>query len=618
MTEISDETYFDALVDFVHRQRGIDFASYKASTLRRRIGKRMQDLGIDSYSEYLDRLQASPEEFVPLLEALFINVTSFFRDPEAWDVLRASVMPDLAARVGREELRVWCAGVASGEEVYTVAMLLLEHVGMENFLTRVKIFATDLDDGALLQARTALYSREIVEDVPVEMREKYFEPVGSRFQFRSEYRRVIIFGRHNLLDDAPISKVHLLACRNTLMYFSREAQGKILGRFHFALRPDGYLFMGKSEMLLTRRNLFAPVDGKARLFRKISDLSFRDRLSAITHGDTEEDESRQVLGEVQLRDLAFDTSPVAELVVDGAGRLALANRTARFMFRIGRHEVGRPFQDLEVSYKPLELRGPTDQVRRNHEAVEIPVVWSDAEGVTKNLEVRVEPLFEDGNANAVKIRFLDVSRYHALAEELSHSKRELEVAYEELQSSNEELETTNEELQSTVEELETTNEELQSSNEELETMNEELQSTNVELEAVNEELHERTDELGRVNQYVSTILNSLHTAFVVMDRNYEVRIWNEAAERLWGLRADDVEGKSFTSLDIGLPVGQLKETLRRCLSGEEDQIREHIEGHDRRGKAVSHVVRCVPLREGATEISGVIVLVDARGEDEPI
>jgi two-component system CheB/CheR fusion protein len=303
-------------------------------------------------------------------------------------------------------------------------------------------------------------------------------------------------------------------------------------------------------------------------------------------------------------------------VLDAGDRLVIANRAARLLFNVGRGDLGRPFQDLDISYKPVDLRGPVDQVRREQEAFEISVELNDSDGGTRNFEVRVEPLLENGSPVAVKIRFLDVSRYHELAGELSRSKRELEVAYEELQSTNEELETTNEELQSTNEELETTNEELQSTNEELETMNEELQSTNVEIEAVNQELQERTEELDRVNRYVSTILNSLRTAFVVMNRDYEVRVWNEGAARLWGLRSEDVEGKSFIGLEIGLPVGALKEALQRCLTGEDEQIEARVDGHDRRGKSVRHQVRCVPLRDGhGKEISGVIAMVEAQSPD---
>ena len=609
----AEDQHFDELLDYVHRQRGIDFASYKSTTLRRRIGKRMHALGLSGYGDYLDRLQASPDEFVPLLESLFINVTGFFRDPGAWEMLRDQVIPDILDKSGDRPIRIWCAGVASGEEVYTLVMLFLEHLGREAFLARVKIFATDLDEGALLQARNAAYPAEAVESVPADLRRKYFESMGSQFLFRPDLRRGVIFGRHDLLEDAPISHVHLLVCRNTLMYFSREAQGKVLARFHFALEPEGYLFLGKAEMLLTRRNLFEPVDAEARVFRKMASLSFRDRQSVLSLANVDGDHTGPP-GKVHLRDLAFDSSPVPEIVIDASGNLVLANRSARIAFRIGRADISKPFQDIDLSFRPIELRGPIEQVLGEREPLEIrSVEWKEPTGAPMSLDVRVEPLLDDGDVVAVKVRFIDVTRYNDLEIELRRSKRELEVAYEELQSTNEELETTNEELQSTVEELETTNEELQSTNEELETINEELQSTNVEIEALNEELGRRTGELDQAGRYVYTILNSLQSAFLVMDNDLRVRVWNQGATELWGLTADDVEGSSFLSLEIGLPVGELRETLRSCLTGEHEEMQIRLDGHDRRGKPVRHDVRCSPLRDTeGKDVRGVIAIIEAQ------
>lgn len=278
-----DDASFRALLAYIHRHRGIDFSNYKPSTLRRRLAKRMQGLGIGSYAGYLDHIQASPEEFVPLLDTLFINVTGFFRDPEAWEVVRKEVVPGILE--GNDgAIRVWCAGVATGQEAYSLATLFGDAMEIGDFLERVRIFATDLDDGALVTARAATYDALPMEDVPDAVRERYFDQVGGRWQFRPDLRRTVSFGRHNLLDDAPISRLDLLVCRNTLMYFNREAQGRILSRFHFALEEHGCLFLGKAEMLLTRRNLFTPTDARARIFHKVTDLTLRDRRSGHEPG----------------------------------------------------------------------------------------------------------------------------------------------------------------------------------------------------------------------------------------------------------------------------------------------------------------------------------------------
>jgi two-component system CheB/CheR fusion protein len=370
-------------------------------------------------------------------------------------------------------------------------------------------------------------------------------------------------------------------------------------------------------MLLTRRNLFQPLDGKAHLFRKVADLTFQDRLAVMSQVGGEE-EQQHVAGEAQIRDVAFDASPVAEIILDGAGNLTLANAAARALFRLGRGDIGRPFQDLDVSYKPAELRGPVELARKERKHTDLSAAaWRSPDGHDRTLDVHVQPLHEDGALIAVKVTFQDVTRFQDMAAELTRSKRDTEVAYEELQSTNEELETTNEELQSTVEELETTNEELQSTNEELETMNEELQSKNVEISTVNEELRERTDQLAQVNQYTKSILDGIGMAVVVLDRELHVRTWNTVAQNLWGLGATDVEGKSFLGLDIGLPVHELRELLRQCAAGELARAERVLPGHDRKGKAVSHDVTCVALRDGGPDVSGVIVLVDGKGPVAP-
>ncbi|HZD78768.1 MAG TPA: protein-glutamate O-methyltransferase CheR, partial [Actinomycetota bacterium] len=194
-----------ALLDYIREQRGVDFASYKRTTLKRRLEKRLQAIGASDYGEYLDVLQASPEEFRGLLDTLFINITQFFRDPKAWNVLRRQLEGRLDPNAERP-VRVWCAGVASGEEAYSVAMLLSEILGTDGFLGRAKIYATDVDDDALIQARQGAYSRKQVADIPEELRARYMEEQAGVYTFRKDLRRALIFGHHDLLEDAPISK----------------------------------------------------------------------------------------------------------------------------------------------------------------------------------------------------------------------------------------------------------------------------------------------------------------------------------------------------------------------------------------------------------------------------
>ena len=256
---------FDELLAYLRRARGFDFANYKRPGLARRFDKRMQTLGVSDYEAYLDYLEVHPEEFAHLFNTILINVTGFFRDPDAWEYLAAVVIPDILRHKGAgEPVRAWSAGCASGEEAYSLAMILAEAIGMDEFCERVKIYATDVDEEALAQARLAAYTDQQVAGIPPALLKKYFDRVNGRYVFNKEMRRCVIFGRHDLFEDAPISKVDLLACRNALMYFNAEAQARILSRFHFALVPRGVLFLGKAETLLAQSATFEPVDVKRR------------------------------------------------------------------------------------------------------------------------------------------------------------------------------------------------------------------------------------------------------------------------------------------------------------------------------------------------------------------
>jgi two-component system CheB/CheR fusion protein len=322
--------------------------------------------------------------------------------------------------------------------------------------------------------------------------------------------------------------------------------------------------------------------------------------------DTREDE---------LLEHAFEHRTDAEVLLDARGNLLAANAQARSTFNIPSTSLGRPFQDAELSYRPVELRSWIDQAHNERRSVQLKEVerWSQS-GEASYLDIDVIPLgSDDGQHFGTLLTFTEVTRHRRLAEELESTHRELETAYEELQSSNEELETTNEELQSTIEELETTNEELQSTNEELETMNEELSSTNEELQAINEELRERTGELNQVNAYMESILTSLEAAIVVVDTDLLVRVWNGRSFEMWGLRAEEVEGRNFLRLDVGLPVSELTEPLRSCLLGKRPEPLPQLIGMTRRGVRTHFRVQLSPLLGTGEEVEGAIILIEDRG-----
>ncbi|MBD3563046.1 PAS domain S-box protein, partial [Planktothrix sp. FACHB-1355] len=543
-------------------------------------------------------------------------VTAFFRDTSAWQALANETIPRImAAKPDREPIRVWTAGCATGEEAYTIAIVLAEILGAEGFRSRVKIYATDLDEEALNCGRQATYSSKGVQELPEELRRKYFDVSGrDTYTFRNDFRRCVIFGRHDLVQHAPIPRLDLLICRNTLMYFTADTQARILARFHFGLIETGFLFVGKAEMLLTHANLFQPANLKYRIFSKVATISMRDRLLVMADsGNTEA--SNQIVANMRLRDEAIENNPVAQIVVDVQGNLVLANRSARILFGLTSHDLGRPLQDLELSYRPAELRSRIDQAYAERRSVVIPnVELMRGEDNITSLEIQVIPLLEtNADILGVSIVFNDITRYSQLERELQRSTQELETAYEELQSSNEELETTNEELQSTNEELETTNEELQSTNEELETMNEELQSSNEELHTTNEELRLRTEELNRVNIFFDSVLISLRIGMVVLDNRLSVQLWNNGVEDLWGLRAEEAMGRFFFDLDIGLPVEKLRGSIRAAQPANPDEQELILDAVNRRGKNIRCRVICTSLIVG-NQPQGIILLMDERLE----
>jgi two-component system CheB/CheR fusion protein len=396
------------------------------------------------------------------------------------------------------------------------------------------------------------------------------------------------------------------------MYFNAEAQGRILLHFHFALKSDGILFLGKSEMLLTHSNIFTPIDLKRRIFSKVMKVGLREHL--LVMGNPNNEDVDQVANNVRLREAAFDNSAAPQIVVNSDGLLLMANQQARLLFGINVKDIFSPFKDLEVSFRPIELRSRIEQAFAEHRLISLmEVEWNIAEGEKRYLDVHIMPLTAStGSLVGVSITFIDITRYKELQEEVRASKAELASAYEDVQSTNEELETTNEELQSTNEELETLNEELQSTNEELETMNEELQSTNEELETTNEEMRGRTEELNHANDFLESVLTSVRFGVMVVDRNFRVQAWNRKSEDLWGLRANEVDGHNFLNLDIGLSVERLKQTVRDCLAGEKDFQEVTLKAINRRGRQIECRVTCTPLQNRADGIRGAILLVEDK------
>ena len=609
-----DGASFEALLDFLKRSRGFDFSGYKRNSLERRFARRMTAVNCQTYADYLDFLEVHPDEYQQLFDTLLINVTEFFRDPATWRYLADEVIPQiLSEKPDDDPIRVWSAGCAGGHEAYTIAMVLAEALGEDRYRDRVKIYATDVDEPALAAARLGTYSLKEVEGVPPELRDRYFERLDQRMAFRADLRRTVIYGRNNLLSDAPISRLDLLVCRNTLMYFTADSQAQILRRLHFALLDHGVLLLGKSEMMVSHRDLFVPLDIKRRVFRKNArENSLPGRLTGLVAG--EDGDLPATDHERTSRDAALEIGPYAQILVNSKGELSLANLPARALFGLSLKDLGRPFAELELRRRPVELGPAIDEALRERRRVPLGEArYSPSSGDERVLDVTVTPLVRGiAGAHGVSIVFEDVTRYASLQRELENNRRDLELAYEELQSTIDELETTNEELQSANEELQTTNEELQSTNEELETMNEELQSTNEELETINDELRDRETEISDTNAFLEAILTSLAVGVTVVDRDQRVQLWNRRAEDLWGLRREEVVDRHLLSLDIGLPMEQMAAALRSVVAGTSPRERATLEAINRRGRSITCATTILPLHADGTDraVRGAIVLME--------
>jgi two-component system CheB/CheR fusion protein len=348
---------------------------------------------------------------------------------------------------------------------------------------------------------------------------------------------------------------------------------------------------------------------KRRVFRA-APRAHRDRLLVASQTGREMTTSST---QSRLREMAFESDLLPQIVVDLAGTLVAANTPARDRFGIDSGDLGRPVQDLEVSYRPAELRGALNRAITERQAVQIKDVEWTSGSALRYFDIDVTPLIAaDGALLGTRASFQDVTQIKALHAELQRSKLELETAYEELQSTNEELETTNEELQSTIEELETTNEELQSTNEELETMNEELQSTNEELQTMNDEMRNRSTDLNSANSFLESVFTSLHSAVVVVDRELTIQVWNTRAADLWGARPEEVQGTHLLSLDIGLPVADLRPPIREVLFGAKEYQEAVLPATNRRGRPIQCRIGITPLRQPDQTIAGAILLMDER------
>jgi two-component system CheB/CheR fusion protein len=608
----SERAAFRRLLDMLHTEHRFDFREYKTVSLLRRIRARMSHVRVEGFDTYIDYLRLHAQEGTALFNSILVNVTGFFRDPEAWETLRADALPaviNAATTAGR--LRVWSAGCSTGEETYSAAIMIADALGPRAADLDVKIYATDIDEEALVTARQAVFRTDQLKDIPADVLERHFTPEGHIFRVRRELRRWCIFGRHNLTQDPPLPQISLLMCRNLLIYFKSPLQERLLTRFHYSLREGGVLFLGRSESVMARSRGFVPISQKWRLFRRSTDLSlmpdFGTRrqdmipLAEFRTAPAAPVEPPRITAGGIVRALPY---PVMLIGLDDSVREW--NEPASALYEIpAENAIGRQFRDLDISYRAEGLRARIEDVKRAVVSVRLEnVMFGRRSGETVHVDFWVARVFDERSRSAaIVVAALDNTAVARFRDEIVRLGEQHATATEELQSTNEELETTNEELQSTNEELETTNEELQSTNEELVTTVDELQAANAELAA-------RSAEVRRLAVSHAAVLDSVTDALVVLDPQLIVTAWNPAAERFFGVRSSAAIGRDFFTLPLGTPADKARAVLTRLSEGGDSNTSEQIdfdvplsEGRTERG-----VLRFVRLVDGEGAVQGILGL----------
>jgi two-component system, chemotaxis family, CheB/CheR fusion protein len=608
----------------LHARTGHDFSDYKERTLVRRVQRRMQVLQTADLAHYLDQLTRREQEAEHLFKDLLIGVTQFFRDPDAFRALAERVVPKLLEkRSGAADcVRVWVAGCATGEEAYSIAIALREGMAAAGVAPELQIFASDIDDSALQLARNGRYPLAIENDVSAERLERFFVRENGTYRVRSALRESCVFAHHNIIRDPPFSRLDLVSCRNLLIYMNASLQQKLIPILHYALLPDGYLFLGPSENVSQHGGLFAPVDKKQRLFiRRQDGLKHLPKFPITDARELIQSLGRD--GQAAARTGSRLTRAVERVLEAHGPTYVVVNdrdEIVRSSKGTGRYlELGAGPPDLNLlSMARSDLRATlrallqqamqSGQAARDHAEVEI-------DGARQPIDIIVEPVSdpERGRTHYV-ILFRELERARPQTEPRSSDgqrgpepdlvgdlERELRQAREQLHIVTEQLETSNEELRSSNEELSSVNEEMQSTNEELQTSKEELQSINEELQTVNLELNGRVDELSRANSDLKNLLENTRIPIVFLDNSLAIKNFTPSAKELFSLRDND-HGRPITEITHRLDSPDLAKEIRKVIESQSGLEREVDAGDGR-----SYIMRILLYRTVEDEVSGVVI-----------
>ncbi|MGL4962713.1 MAG: CheR family methyltransferase [Inquilinus sp.] len=609
-------TYLTTICAVLHARLGRDFSQYKTGTLMRRIQRRMHVLQTADAPAYIDQLRSLPHEADSLFRELLISVTRFFRDPAAFASLETEIIPLLLAETpATDPIRVWVAGCATGEEAYSVAILLREGLARAESRRPIQVFATDVDDRAIEFARVGLYPAAISADLSAERLERNFVKENDHYRVHKDLREPCLFSSHDLLKDPPYSRLDLVCCRNLLIYFDSRLQQRVFATFHYALRPGRFLFLGSSESVTAQSRLFAPVDKRHRLYAR-RDTAVQLPSFPLSHASHRSQPAKRAV------------LPTDE--VDRWATRAMARHLPAFLVVDRQHDIVRFFGQTAKYLGPTagtaslnlfsllhtDLRAPArsalSEIAQGRPRVSLRIAKLATGGRTETVNLIVEPLAESGSDGLLVIAFQDVPPVAEAApvdvpeggtdDETQALNTELLATRERLSNLAEELQAANEELQSSNEEFLSVNEELQSANEELETSKEELQSLNEELQTINAELNQRNDSLVRSNSDLANLFDSTSIATLFLDSGLRIRRFTPKLLEIFNVREGD-EGRPITDIVTRLAQSGLSQDLRRVL-GTLAPIEHEVSVAE---SGVPYLMQVRPYRDLKNVVDGAVV-----------
>ncbi len=615
-----DTREIEKILELIKEKDGTDFRQYKMSSISRRLIRRMAALNIASFDKYYDLLLRTPGEITQLAQEMLISVTCFFRDKDVFQSLTPYIETVLAKKHPGDEVRVWVAGCATGEEAYTLAIIFAEAIERQKTNLLLKIFATDLDHDAIFDARNGVYSPKDVESVPLELRRKYFDQRNENFEVSKRLRECVVFARQNMIQNPPFVKLDLVSCRNVLIYFESELQKKIIETFHYSLLPHGVLLLGKSESVAPTGNIFATANKNAKIFSKVEGVTrtmpiFRKSYYPHQNIETKRkiDTGPSLAETSYLRLLkAYGLSGV--VVDDEANVLQIIGDVSNYL---GFFNPQVDFRLSTLLPKGIGIEVPIliRKASKDGGVHKSRVYKINRNGKSISFNINVRPLFplEEGPTKTLylvnfrkvkapkpesKVPTLNESEMPARMAELEH---ELFVTREHLQTLIEELGVSNEELQSLNEELSSTNEELQASGEELETTNEELQSSNEELTTLNEELVVKSNELKLLNVSFENVENSITSPMLILDARKRVVRFNPETSKVFRISGNDI-GREISRVSSNFELDDFDEQLNRAIrDGQASEMTTEV------GSTI-YQVRILPSLDENQSIIGAIVI----------